>query len=240
MSDEQTIQHLVAYIQQNQAAFPDDVLRAELLRAGHSEANVNAAFARINAQPATPITPITPINPDEPQITPISPQTESDKEQIASMAGYLRQNIGTYNLGVLRQQLIDQGQPIALVDQAVAQVQPQTMPPERIPTPWPLTIGLILLTVFVAPLIGVGLVAATQQPIPVRDFNEFTWAYAGSAFFIVPLVGIAELIATGIVRRRGNPRLSKALMVSGIVGVVMPLVLGCLFFGVCIYLISGV
>ena len=184
MPDEQNIQRIIAYIAQNSAAYSLDALRDQLLAAGYSVDDVDAAFAR-SAQPP-------PQAPQEEEPQAPAPLATSDEAAIERMVDYLQRNRQQYTLEALRQQMLGQGQPPALVEAAMERVAPtrSSAPPRR---RWTLVALIVVANIVLLPaLTGLLSYLATL----IFDNNLFTW--------IALLLVVAEVI--GGVALLFNPR----------------------------------
>ena len=220
MPDEQNIQRIVAYIAQNRAAYSLDALRAQLLAAGYSADDVDAAIARSDQPLPTSSAPEAPSVPE----IPAAPAGDNANRE-RRMVEYLRQNGQTYNLNALRRQLITQGEPPELVDAAIARVRTE-LPPARegvvVPAlPW------------AGGALVVALIAAWVSLI-----DGFDWV--GFSFIAILYCGGlgALLVIVGAVVQAFRRRAGLAILFGGLFALAFAVLGVVIFFGVCLVLIS--
>jgi hypothetical protein len=249
MPNEQNIERIAAYIAQNRGAYDLAALRAQLLAAGYSAEDVDAAIRRLDAPsapeppPAAPQAPAEPQQISEPQpsaqrqqaVEPQAPAPpgESGEELIQRMAAYLEQNRRQYTMDALRQQLLNQGQRPELVAAALARVQPATsgrMALVRPALPW-------AAGAFVLSLVAAGLIAAQDASFDsVDSLGWIIWVMLATA--IDAGLGIVLILAGAIVMIANQRQRGMAILFGGLFSLALSAIVVALAFGVCLVLIA--
>jgi hypothetical protein len=242
MPNEQNIQRIADYIAQNRAAHGLAALRAQLLAAGYSAEDVDAAIARLE-QPQAPEPPATPqppawqaAEPQQPASPPAGqppvpgPAAESGEQVIARMVAYLNQNRQQYSLDALRQQLLNQGQRPELVEVALGRVgaAPASRGGVVLPAlPW--AGGALVLSAIAA-----GLITAQDS-----GFDELGWIISlllGTAIYSG--LGLVLLVVGGIVMLANRRGQGMAILFGGLFSLALSAIVAALGFGACLVLIS--
>lgn len=234
MPDEQNIERIAAYIEQHRAQYDLDALRQQLLAAGYSADDIDAAVAR-NAQPqpeALPASQVPPVaelaaqavEPDPPAPAVPAVPVQGDDQRVKRMVEYLRQNATTYNLNALRRQLIAQGERPELVDAALARVWAEMPAPEgRLRPALPWAGGTLVLA-----LIGAGLTL----------IDSFDWL--GFGFVATLIYGAlgALLLLVGAIVQAFRRRIGLAMIFGGLIALSISALAVVIFFGICLVLLS--
>lgn len=215
---ESNIGRILDYLRQHSGAYGQAELREQLLAAGYSVADVDAAFARFAAEAAAP---------DQPPAS--APAPDPEAEQLRRAIDYLKRHRGDYEDRSLRDTLIRSGYPAATVDAAMSSLfTPAVASTERRPRAWPF--GMLLA------LFNIGLLAIVA----------FVEASIANDLVITGWLGLAllagELIAGLALRISSRERLGRILILGPIFTVAAAaLLVGLiiLLVGICFAILSA-
>ena len=162
----------------------------------------------------------------------MEPETSATDAALQPLLEYLEAHRAQVNLAALRAELLAAGHAPELVDEAVRRVEAST---PRKALAWPFGL-LVMLANFV--VIGVlqSLLFALASLLPSFAFIAILgWVIVG----LWPLYFVGEIVVGARLTNGPRDRLGRALIWGGIFSLILPILLGVLFFGICLVLLSG-